>query len=140
MVRLLCLVMCLSSFSNALAAIRPGPPPWTCGVIEACNEQNVCVPVHGLPLSFKLFDLTGEETRFSFSEDGDTRHIAVVYPTLEEARRRVPGDMRRDQVITVLIRYEQVYDAVGFLAYGSTTHRTGERVVGPDRMLIVCGS
>lgn len=140
MVRLLCLLICLASFSQALAARRPGPPPWTCKVIEACNERGICASVVGLPLGFRLFDLTGEERRFAFDEGGGSGRVAVVYPSLEEAKRLIVSASRDDEVGTVLIPYDKVFDAVGFSAYAVSVRGTGERIVGPDHTLIVCGS
>lgn len=127
----------LASATSASAAMSPGPPPWSCNPIAACNATDVCVSLMSFPLRFSLARVEGDQTKYDLSGVGGATTSALEMPSLADAKRFIETDETYDRMPYLLVRNELVSDSNGFWLLSSYT-RAGKRHMGDDRLLISC--
>lgn len=139
-VRLTAFFVFLFPATSAFAIVPPGPPPWHCLPIEACNAENICAPLYGLPLGFDLRDVQNEKNKFALKGYNGAERIVLLLPNMEAAKRVVETDRWEGGVSIVLIPNDRVADAHGFWAHSVIVRGTGKRFVSKDKILIACAS
>jgi hypothetical protein len=136
--RLAELTLFLLISSPAGAAKAPGPPPWSCRAYVACNSENHCVAIAGIPLGFELRSAEGGKDRFILvGYDGRERN-AIVFGTLEKARQSIEAGRNVERVSVVLISNNKVGDGHGFWAH-SVYSRGDKSFISGEFLSIACG-
>ena len=137
--RITILIFFLLIAPSAFARMDPGPPPWSCDPLAACDGSNSCVPISGLPLSFNLRAIGKEQNRFILKGFDSRERLAAIFSSKEQARIFVEDDNWVDRVSVILIPNKEIADSRNFWAHGVLVRGTGERVLRPEHLLISCG-
>lgn len=124
---------------SAFARMDPGPPPWSCDPLAACDGNNLCVPISGLPLGFNLRAIEKEKNRFILEGFDGKERLAAIFSSKEQARIFIEGDGWVDRVTIILIPNKEIADSRSFWAHGMLLRSTGERFLQPEHLLISCG-
>lgn len=112
----------------ALAEVAPGPPPWSCLVAAACGAAG-CVPLPGNLASVRIeADATGLRL------DG---RPAPRFASVAEAEAAVASGSLPPDAAFVLVEYDGVADAVGFLAF-SPSSRGGRTGLSDSHASLIC--
>lgn len=137
--RWIALLLFLLSPPPAAARMDPGPPPWFCRPVKACNGNDLCMRVYGPPMGFNLRAVENEKNEFVLEgHHGHTRR-AAVFSSLEDARFFVETGRPDSRVTVILIPTNEVGDARSFRAHGTGSRGAGARFISPENLLIACG-
>jgi hypothetical protein len=138
--RLIIFLLFLLFAPSALARMDPGPPPWLCRPVAACDGNNICVSVYGPPMGFNLRAIENQKNKFILEGLYGNERLAAVFSSREEARLFVETDSSAERATIILIPNNKVADARSFWAHSMGAHGTGERFLSPEHLLIACGS
>jgi hypothetical protein len=136
--RLAELALFLLISSPAGAAKAPGPPPWSCLAFKACNSENRCVAVYGIPLGVEMRAAEGDKYLFILVGYGGQKCTAIVFGTLKKARQSIEAGRNAERVSVVLISNNEVGDAHGFWAH-SVYSRGDKPFISGEYLGIACG-
>lgn len=136
--RLAELALFLLISSPAGAVMDPGPPPWSCHPYEACNDENHCVAILGVPLGMELRAAEGDKERFILVGYGGQERTAMVFRTLDTARQYIEAARNTERVSIVLISNNEVADAHGFWVH-SVYSRGDKPFISGEYLGVACG-
>lgn len=142
LVRFIASLLFLFPASAVVAQVPPGPPPWSCSLVAACNVADVCIPLHAIPmrLRFKLTQVDGDARRYHLEGNDGFEDIALELPSLEDAKHFAETYSSNEPTPLMLIRNDRVFDAHGFWLQAIWRRGGGGHVVADEKMLVACDS